>query len=269
MQPVRQFSQRVLELMESLGHPEQVAMVKAQQQAAQAIYTPQPKEPKAQKPPIPETLNYETARPKFNQYILRRQDQLKAEKQNPDFKLVFDDRQKLVLDNIFRWFIGDGSIYPTNKGLWIYGQPGTFKSEIVRLCCNFLSDMYQNGETSRRFVYTDLVQLSSDYAANKVGVDKFLELSTLNRVIDEFGANTVPLTVKDYGNDINIFDSTFSIRYTKFKNSGSAHKTVVCSNMPPNEAAQILDARTVSRLTEMFTSVLMPGERKRGASWQK
>jgi len=79
----------------------------------------------------------------------------------------------------------------------------------------------------------------------------------------------VPLTVKDYGNDINIFDSTFSIRYTKFKNSGSAHKTVVCSNMRPNEAAQILDVRTVSRLTEMFTSVLMPGEGKRGVSWQK
>lgn len=199
-------------------------------------------------------MDYENARKSVWNLVLDRGYEIAAAKNLPFYEVKFDQAQADTVRNLLKWLINDeGSALPLAKGVWLWGEPGTFKTEIMQI----LSAFGLARGLSKAFHFVDW---SLEYDKFLLDGVHFSEThKQFNRCFDEFLKKTED--VKRWGNVTNPNESLIESRYRRFKKFGQ--KSLFISNFSPAVAQEQLSTQGFDRLTEMVASIKMPGTSKR------
>lgn len=194
--------------------------------------------------PVKQEMQYVEARKMLIEGMEARQSELKILRNEPDFKLKFTPQQGSVIETMLRWLINDPLCsLNLRQGIWLYGNPGTFKTELMRLLEPISSGL------TKQFMFTDF---STEYAETEKNVQ-------FNRAFDEFLKRTD--VIKNYGNAASPTEQVIEQRYKRFMRYGQY--TIIITNFSPNSAAGMMSTQAFDRLRAMVNSLEMPGESKR------
>lgn len=201
-------------------------------------------------------MEFEEARVKFGKLLKAREAELAVFKRRSDFKITFTPEQAQIVRDLLKWFINDeSSALPIHKGFYLYGSPGTFKTEIVKLLCKFA----QQEQVPKALQFMDISQISDELLAK--GPDVLEQVRMYDRVFDEWGRKTLPVSY--FGNKVDPAEWALEMRYKRFKSFGQI--TCFISNFDPQTLEKNLSEMAFDRLGEMATSVRMPGESRRNS----
>ena len=199
--------------------------------------------------------DYKTFRKAFIFEMERRADEIAIITANPNFKWEWSEEQGAVIKKLIQWFINDPQCdIPLSKGPFLYGMPGTGKTEIVKALGVVASDL----ELSKRFEY---ICMSDEYekARHNSQYDPITPNLFSNRCLDEFGRHFG--AVKSYGNETDINESVIEGRYARFMSYGQ--NTIAVTNASPNELLNLFSPMVADRVRAMCAGLLMPGNSKR------
>ena len=167
-----------------------------------------------------------------------------------------------VLPQLIRYFIGDSqSIYPTHKGIYLWGDTGVGKTFIMET----LQEMVKRlGLNQQAFKIHNTQTIAENVLVNEK-FDPSVYVSN-SAVFDDFGQEE-PL-VKLYNNDIKPMAMIVNRVYDNFKQQqGVTHFT---SMLPPQlllekttKGMPQIDRRAYERICEMTTIVKLKGKSKR------
>jgi DNA replication protein DnaC len=200
-------------------------------------------------------MGYEEARRKFWAILQLRAAHIAIMEGNTDWQWCFDESMSAVVRNLVKYFINDSSgTYPLTKGLFVFGQNGTGKTEIMsaleRFCYQYnLTKQFRFGSMSEVYNRT---RSDKDY-------DPIADNQQFDRCFDEFGRQVGP--VLRFGDPLDINESVIEARYGRFQRYGQI--THFISNSTPNEAQAQFSPMVFDRLRAMCTSVIFSGESKR------
>lgn len=198
-------------------------------------------------------LDFEEARKRVWALFHQRAMQLSGKPGNEFWQ--FNSEERELIRDMIRYFINDpGGRFDPNKGLFVYGNPGTGKTEIMRIMAHFtttsgLSKAFRFGSMSE--IYT---RARSD--DNYEPIEPNVQFA---RCFDEFGRYTG--SVMRFGNAIDLNEAIIERRYTRWQNYGQI--THMIANCTPNDARELLTSMLFDRLRSMCTSLEFPGESKR------
>lgn len=198
-------------------------------------------------------LDYEEARRRVWALFHQRAMQLAGKTGKEYWK--FDAAERAILSGLIRYFINDpDGPYDPQKGLFVYGMPGTGKTEIMRIMAHFTT----TSGLSKAFRFGSMSDL---YVKSRTDdtFDPITSSVQFNRCFDELGRYTGP--VMRFGNPIDINEAIIEQRYTRWQNYGQM--THFIANATPNDAATMFTSMLFDRLRAMCTSVEFPGESKR------
>ena len=202
----------------------------------------------------PESLQYDEARRKFWSIMQFRAAAIETLSEQP-FSWRFTDEEKAILQNLVRYFINDPqSEYLLHKGLFVYGLPGTGKTEIMLALQKFC----ESNELQKAFKFTSMSAVHIQAKTDK-DFDPVTENVQYDRAFDEFGRNAG--AVIRYGDSIDINEAIVELRYERWKRYGQLSHFI--ANATPNDVKQLFSSMVYDRIREMCTSVLFPGESKR------
>lgn len=202
-----------------------------------------------------EECDYNKARDIFLEVMKQRGDEIAILTSNPNFKWVWSKEQGAVIKTLIQWLINDPDCpISLSKGPFIYGLPGTGKTEIIQA----LAKTAERLELTKRFKYTSM---STEYvrAKNDSGYDAVTPNIQANRCLDEFGRHVGDAI--QWGNKTDLNESIIEERYTRFMRYGQI--TIIISNGDTKEVSDLFTPMVSDRLRAMCTGVLMPGESKR------
>ena len=200
-------------------------------------------------------MDYETARKKVWALLLLRAAHIADLENNPEFRWDFSDDERAILQNIVRYFVNDPECqYPLSKGLFLYGAPGTGKTEIMQVMERFCRE----NELSKAFEFTSLSRVHIQAKAEK-DFDPITSNVQNDRCFDEFGRFVGPVT--RFGESLDINEALIEIRYERFKRYGQL--THFIANTTPNELEGAFSPMIFDRLRSMCTSIAFKGESKR------
>ena len=191
----------------------------------------------------------------FRELVKERAVQLAVFKNNPNFKILFSPEQGVIIRDLILWFINCGeSRYRLDKGPYLYGSFGTFKTELMLLFQKFA----EHNRLRKRF---EFVNIEGQYtkAVAESDFDMVMPNTYLNRCFDEFGRRI--LVLNRYGNQVLVNDAIIEARYQRFKQYGQI--SMFISNFEPNHAKTVLSPVAFDRLLEMAQSISWPGESMR------
>ena len=198
-------------------------------------------------------MDYEEARRKFWAILQMRAAHIAVNSGNPEFKWIFTEEEAAQIANLLRYFINDPSgQYPLTKGLFVYGAPGTGKTEIMQA----LSRFTQEYDLTKKF---EFVSMSAVYDRARKGADEVSTQEQQDRCFDEFGRITG--TVLQYGNPIDLNESVLEARYIRHQRYGQL--THLITNATPNSTKQMFTPALHDRIRSMCTGVLFSGASKR------
>lgn len=175
----------------------------------------------------------------------------------PQFEI--DDHNRKIMNSIFRYAIKhpDSPLDP-NKGLFLYGEPGTGKSTIMLILAEFIRAI--NPKEAFKLVNTAFI--AAQYAADGI---QALEDSTWNRgasgirpvprAFDELGREPNPAI--SYGTSLNTMRYILELRYTA---KSITHAT---TNMHPNMLKEAYGYHIADRAVEMFNFIEFKGPTRR------
>lgn len=201
-------------------------------------------------------MEYEDARRKLWAILQMRAAHIATLENRPEFEWVFSDGDKARIKNMLKYFINDNSsIYALHKGLFVFGQNGTGKTELLQAFEKFTND----NELSKRFVFCSM---SGIYTKTKSDAahDPITPNVQNDRCFDEFLRYSGP--VKRFGDDLDLNEAIIEQRYDRFKRYGQL--THIIANATPNEAEAAISPMIFDRLRSMCTSVHFEGQSKRG-----
>ena len=198
-------------------------------------------------------MDYDEARRKFWAILQMRAAHIAINSRNPEFKWIFTEEEAAQIANLLRYFINDPSgQYPLTKGLFVYGAPGTGKTEIMQA----LSRFTQEYDLTKKF---EFVSMSAVYDRARKGADEVSTQEQQDRCFDEFGRITG--TVLQYGNPIDLNESVLEARYIRHQRYGQI--THLVTNTTPNATKQMFTPALYDRIRVMCTGVLFSGASKR------
>ena len=172
---------------------------------------------------------------------------------NCDYKILLTKDQGEVITNLIKWLINDPSgELDLAKGFWLFGKPGVFKTEFVRL----MQDFSENNKLTKAFRYTDWSMEYDIALMDNKGGDIIQVNQMFNRCFDEFGRKTMP--INRFGNKVDANEAIIESRYVRFKR----YRQITCfvSNYHPASIQKILSEMAFDRIREMVKSIEMPGE---------
>ncbi len=200
-------------------------------------------------------MDYETARRIIVDLFNERGDQIVILKNDPDFKWVFSDDDLNNLKNIVRYFINDPACaLSLTKGLFLYGAPGTGKTEVMQVMERFCRE----NSLTKAFDFTSLSGVHIQTKAEK-DYDPITKNVQYDRCFDEFGRFVGP--VIRFGESLDINEALIEMRYERFKRYGQLSHFI--ANTTPNELAGAFSPMIFDRLRSMCTSIHFNGESKR------
>ena len=200
-------------------------------------------------------MEYETARKKVWALLQLRAAHIADLENNPEFRWVFSEEEKTILKNLVRYFINDPECqYQLSKGLFLYGAPGTGKTEIMQVMERFCRE----NELSKAFEFTSLSRVHIQAKAEK-DFDPIVHNVQKDRCFDEFGRFVGP--VIRFGESLDINEALIEMRYERFKRYGQL--THFIANTTPNELENAFSPMIFDRLRSMCTSIAFRGESKR------
>ena len=201
-------------------------------------------------------LEYEDAKKKFWAILQLRAAHIEILENKP-FKWTFDEDQKHILQNLLKYFINDSScVWPLTKGLFIYGAPGTGKTEILTALSEFC--WRQQPELTKYFKMCSLSQIYVEAKAN-ANSDPIQPNVQNDRCFDEFGRYTGAIT--RYGDSLDINEAIIEARYERSRRYGQL--THFIANATPNELEGSFTPMIFDRLRSMCTSIHFSGTSKR------
>lgn len=172
-----------------------------------------------------------------------------------DFSWVFSDEERLIIRNMIKYFTNDKSCeWPLTKGLFVYGLPGTGKTEIMQVMERFCID----NDLPKRFQFTSMAETYVKAKTEK-GIDPITQNIQLDRCFDEFGLYTG--AVMTFGESLDINEAIIEARYKRFRQGGQI--THFISNMTTPEVKAAFSPMIFDRIKQMCTSVYFKGESKR------
>jgi len=217
----------------------------------------------ADKPPRQELMlsrsnrvedEYEAARRKFWAVLQLRAAHISVI-DNINFEWEFDENKKFIIQNLIKYFINDPSCaWPLNKGIFLYGMPGTGKTEMMMAAQRFCSDY---GFT-KAFELCSLSEIYTTAKANKE-FDPVTPNSQGERCFDEFGRHTG--AVIRFGDGLDINEAIIERRYERKRRYGQL--THFIANATPNELEGAFSQMVFDRLKSMCTSIHVTGQSKR------
>lgn len=205
---------------------------------------------------IPQTLDYREARKRLWGILQLRAASI-AIHEAREFDWIFDEDQKQTIRGLIQYFINDPECpWPLHKGLYVFGMPGTGKTEIMRALSRFtieagIQKKFQVSSFSE--IYTE-AKTSTNREHDPIGDNlKF------NRCFDEFGRYVG--AVNRFGNTIDIAETLVELRYERFQRYGQI--THFIANATPAETADLVTPMVFDRIRSMCTSIEFPGQSKR------
>lgn len=200
-------------------------------------------------------MEYEQARKKVWALLQLRAAHIAMLENNPEFRWVFSEEEKTTLKNLVRYFVNDPECqYSLSKGLFLYGAPGTGKTEIMQVMERFCRE----NELSKAFEFTSLSRVHIQAKAEK-DFDPITSNVQKDRCFDEFGRFVGP--VIRFGESLDINEALIEMRYERFKRYGQL--THFIANTTPNELEGAFSPMIFDRLRSMCTSIAFRGESKR------
>lgn len=172
-----------------------------------------------------------------------------------EFNWVFDQDELTIIRNLIRYFTNDREgKYPITKGLFLYGLPGTGKTEIMQVMERFARE----NDLPKKFEFTSMAETYVKTKAEK-GFDPITLNIQLDRCFDEFGLYTG--SVMTFGESLDINEAIIEARYKRYRQSGQI--THFISNMTTIEAQGAFSPMIFDRIRQMCTSVHFKGNSKR------
>jgi len=191
----------------------------------------------------------------------------RAELARRNRSLAFTDEQKEVIRNVVRYFNGDpDGPYPLHKGLFIYGDVGVGKTFLLDCMAVFCKAVPIDGMSFRKVRAKALVE--QVVGAKSIG--PISNFSNGHLLYDDLGDEKLDITLygKDEAQRYNVTDMLLSTRYEHFVRAGQL--THFTSNMQlhaqPGQIGEIesrYGTRLYDRISEMTTSIYLPGTSKR------
>ena len=198
-------------------------------------------------------MDYDEARRKFWAILQLRAAHIIANTGNEEFAWQFDEAGKKRLQNLVRYFINDPDCeWPLTKGLFVYGAPGTGKTEVMQALARFT----QEYDLTKKF---EMVVMPAVYDSARKGADEITKQEQQDRCFDEFGRITGP--VLQYGNPIDLNESILEARYIRHSRYGQL--THIITNTTPNDTKEMFSPALYDRIRSMCTGVLFDGKSKR------
>lgn len=202
----------------------------------------------------PEPMQYDEARRKFWSILQFRAAAIETLSEQP-FEWRFDKVEAEILQNLVRYFINDPeSSYPLHKGLFVYGEPGTGKTEIVLALQKFCD----THGMEKAFKFTSMSAVHIQTKTDK-DFDPVAENIQYDRAFDEFGRHAG--AVIRFGDALDINEALVELRYERWKRYGQLSHFI--ANATPNDVQTLFSPMVFDRIREMCTSVLFPGKSKR------
>lgn len=199
-------------------------------------------------------MEYDTARRKVWALMLLRAAHI-SELENQNFEWDMEPDFANTVRQLTKYFINDPSCeYPLTKGLFLYGLPGTGKTELMHIFERFTRE----NELSKAFQFSSLSKIYTDAKAN-ADFDPVSPNVCFDRCFDEFGRYLG--AVKRYGDDLDINEAIIEQRYERMKRYGQL--THLIANMTPNETENKFSPMLADRIGEMCTGVFFTGKSKR------
>jgi len=172
-----------------------------------------------------------------------------------EFNWTFDESDRVIIRNLIRYFINDRDCeWSLTKGLFVYGLPGTGKTEIMQVFERFCRE----NDLPKQFQFTSMAETYVKAKAEK-GFDPITLNIQLDRCFDEFGLYTG--AVMTFGESLDINEAIIEARYKRFRQSGQV--THFISNMTTPDVKAAFSPMIYDRVKQMCTSVFFKGQSKR------
>ena len=206
--------------------------------------------------PLPsQEMEYSEAKNRFNSILMARAQMIRVQSRNENFKWLFSSEQKQMLTDMLHYFINSTeSRYDLSKGLYVFGMPGTGKTEIMRSFSLFT----QNAQLHKAFEFNSMSDVYTG-AIKDQQTDWVQQMSQGFRAFDELGRYTGD--VLNFGNPININEAIIEKRYVKYQYSGQL--THLISNATPSEALEMFTPALADRIRSMTQGIHFSGTSKR------
>ena len=167
-----------------------------------------------------------------------------------------------VIPQLIRYFIGDSkSVYPLNKGIYLWGDTGSGKTFLMETMQRLLHEL---GLHHRFFQIQNTPQFTEQILFTGVfEPDKYLKQAV---VFDDFGQEEPRLRL--FSNEIKPMHSIINRAYDNYKKNGQlVHFTSMLPTKYLHETTDSsiphIDRRTYERICEMTTPVKLTGKSKR------
>lgn len=204
---------------------------------------------------LEQEMDYDQARKKFWSIMQMRAAHIMQLENDMDFAWEFTPEEVERNRNLLKYFINDATgAYLLHKGLFVFGQNGTGKTEIMAAFSRFC----EQEKLSKQFVFCSMSKVYADTRADKDYNP--LELNQQhNRCFDEFGRHIGP--VLRFGDHLDVNEAIIEARYERFRRYGQF--THFITNMAPNEGEGNFSPMVFDRLRSMCTSVAFTGKSRR------
>jgi DNA replication protein DnaC len=170
----------------------------------------------------------------------------------------FDDKNKAVIDQLFRYFIQDPKCkLDLHKGIFICGSVGTGKSSLMKAFARFTKD--NNFENSFDVVCMRQVNMQVDSS----GLSSLKQYCSGNRLFDDIALRQKK--INSFGTQIMPSDEIIQLMYQRFTKL-IPRPTHFSSNVDfwnNKELSKIYDERSIDRLFEMCNVVYLGGSSRR------
>lgn len=199
-------------------------------------------------------MDYQVARRKVWNLMQLRAAHI-SQLENREFEWDLDDSLKAILQNLTLYFINSPRCdWSLTKGLFIYGAPGTGKTEMMVIFERFCRE----NNLTKAFTYSSLSKTYVEAKSN-AGFDPIAPNVQFDRCFDEFGRYVG--AVKRFGDDLDINEAILEQRHERMKRYGQL--THLVANITPNETEGKFSPMIFDRARSMCTGIYFKGKSKR------